>query len=165
MKTITISLLFFVSVASCKNSKQQNHLLTKNIPKKEIIENKDTIIVLNDSLSIYYATYNPSMKLWYNLYIIKNKSRKKLSSDNKYQGVGSELFSSLSPNAKYVVVDAINKDYVFESANDSVLHENYSCNIINLNTAKIIKTMQEDCSGEWNKKNEWISNDGKIIFK
>ncbi|MGQ7854370.1 hypothetical protein ACUN24_08985 [Pedobacter sp. WC2501] len=124
----------------------------------------DTTIILNDTLSLYYGSYNRTMKLWYNLHIINKKKRLKVGKGTGYNGTGSELFAALSPNAKYVVVDAIIKGYVYQTDQDSSLHENYACAIIDINKATIIKQMQQDCDGAWNKKNQWVSSSGKVVF-
>ncbi|SHM94121.1 hypothetical protein SAMN05444360_12256 [Chryseobacterium carnipullorum] len=31
--------------------------------------------------------------------------------------------------------------------------------------AKIVQQMQQDCDGSWNKKNQWVSSGGKVVFK
>ena len=128
-------------------------------------ENRDTVITLNDTLSLYYASYHPQMKLWYNLHIKTSKKLIKIISGNEYKGTGSELFYSLSPNAHYVVVDAIVKDYVYTNDHDSTLYENYACAIIDLKSAAVIKQLQQDCDGSWNKRNQWVSPTGKVVFE
>ncbi|AZA84383.1 hypothetical protein C1637_05945 [Chryseobacterium lactis] len=160
MKQFTTIVLILVICITCGNTvSHRNHDVQNKTVKR------DTIITLNDTLSLYYGSYNNNMKLWYNLYIVKKKKRIKIGKGNEYKGTGSELFSSLSPNANYVVVDAIIKDYVHESDKDSTLHENYTCAIIDLKKAKIVKQMQQDCDGSWNKKNQWVSSGGKVVFK
>ncbi|KMQ64634.1 hypothetical protein ACM46_10310 [Chryseobacterium angstadtii] len=159
MKKITTVLMILMILITCGNvaSSRNHEVQTKT-------EKKDTLIALNNNISLYYASYNNNMKLWYNLYIVNKNKRIKIDKGNKYKGTGSELFSSLSPNANYVVVDAIIKDYVHESDKDSTLHENYTCAIIDVKKAKIVKQMQQDCDGSWNKKNQWVSSGGKVVF-
>lgn len=160
MKQFTTIVMILVICITCGNTFSH-----RNYDVQDKTIKKDTIITLNDTLSLYYGSYNSNMKLWYNLYIIKKKKRVKLDKGSEYKGTGSQLFSSLSPNANYVVVDAIIKDYVYESDKDSTLHENYTCAIIDLKKAKIVKQMQQDCDGSWNKKNQWVSSGGKVVFK
>ncbi|CEJ67996.1 hypothetical protein BN1195_00278 [Chryseobacterium oranimense G311] len=160
MKKITSIVMILIICITCGNTvHRQSHYVQNKTVKK------DTVIALNDTLSLYYASYNSDTKLWYNLYIIKKKKRIKVGKGNEYNGTGSELFSRLSPNANYVVVDALIKDYVHESDKDSTLHENYTCAIIDLKKVKIVKQMQQDCDGSWNKKSQWISAGGKVVFK
>ncbi|WP_139259557.1 hypothetical protein [Chryseobacterium sp. OV279] len=160
MKKITSILMILIICITCGNTmSQRNHDEQQNQTVK-----KDTIIKLNNNISLYYASYNSPMKLWYNLHIIHHKKKIKVGKGSDFKGTGSELFSSLSPNAKYVVVDGIIKEYVHESVKDSTLHENYTCAIIDINKAKIIKQLQQDCDGSWNKKNQWISSGGKVVF-
>ncbi|KXH84966.1 hypothetical protein [Chryseobacterium kwangjuense] len=159
MKKITSILMILVICITCGNTaSHRNHEVQDKTIKK------DTTIVLNDTFSLYYASYNSPMKLWYNLHIINKKKKIKVGKGSEFKGTGSELFSSLSPNANYVVVDAIIKEYVHESDKDSTLHENYTCAIIDLKKAKIIKQMQQDCDGSWNKKSQWVSSGGKVVF-
>lgn len=153
-------LMIFIIFITCGNFVSQKHQYVQTKTVK-----KDTLIALNDTLSLYYASYNSPMKLWYNLHIINKKKKIKVGKGSEFKGAGSELFSRISPNAKYVVVDGIIKEYVHESDKDSTLHENYTCAIIDIKNAKIIKQMQQDCDGSWNKKNQWISSGGKVIFK
>lgn len=152
---LTISVIFM----TCGNSvSHRNHGQNKTAKK-------DTLIPLNDTLALHYASYNSDMKLWYNLSVVKNKKPVKIDQGNEYKGTGSELFASLSPNADYVVVDAIIKGYVHGSDQDSTLHENYTCAIIDLKKAKIIHHIQQDCDGSWNKNNQWVSSEGKVVFE
>ncbi|KAB1231373.1 hypothetical protein [Chryseobacterium viscerum] len=160
MKQFITILMILVICITCGNTvSHRNH----DVQNKKV--KKDTLITLNNTSSLYYASYNSDMKLWYNLYIINKKKKIKVGKGNEYKGTGSELFSRLSPNANYVVVDSIIKDYVYESDKDSTLHENYTCAIIDLKTAKIVKQMQQDCDGSWNKKSQWVSSGGKVVFK
>lgn len=159
MKKTTSILMILVICITCGNTaSHRSHEVQDKTVKK------DTTIVLNDTFSLYYASYNSPMKLWYNLHIINKKKKIKVGKGSEFKGTGSELFSSLSPDANYVVVDAIIKEYVHESDKDSTLHENYTCAIIDLKKAKIIKQMQQDCDGSWNKKSQWASSGGKVVF-
>ncbi|WP_131368656.1 hypothetical protein [Chryseobacterium luteum] len=160
MKKLTSMLMILIIFITCGNVVSQKHHDGQNKTVK-----KDTTVVLNNNLSLYYASYNSPMKLWYNLHIINKKKKIKVGKGTEFKGTGSELFSSLSPNAKYVVVDGIIKEYVHESDKDSTLHENYTCAIIDIKKAKIIKQMQQDCDGSWNKKNQWVSSGGKVVFE
>lgn len=160
MKKLTFMLMILIIFMTCGNVVSQKHHDGQNKTVK-----KDTLIALNDNVSLYYASYNSNMKLWYNLHIINKKKKIKVGKGSKFNGTGSELFSRLSPNAKYVVVDGIIKEYVHESATDSTLHENYTCAIIDLKKAKIVKQLQQDCDGSWDKKNQWVSSGGKVVFK
>ncbi|MDQ1096634.1 MULTISPECIES: hypothetical protein [Chryseobacterium] len=159
MKKSAFIIMILGICITCGNTvSRRNHEVQNTMVKK------DTIVPLNDTVSLYYASYNSNMKLWYNLYIVKKNKRIKVGKGNEYKGSGSELFSRLSPNANYVVVDSVIKDYVHESDTDSTLHENYTCAIIDLKKAKIIRQMQQDCDGSWNKKNQWVSSGGKVVF-
>jgi hypothetical protein len=160
MKKLTYILMILVIFITCGNTvSHRNHYAQNQTVKK------DTTITLNNNLSLYYASYNSPMKLWYNLHIINNKKKIKVGKGTEFKGTGSELFSSLSPNAKYVVVDGIIKEYVHENDKDSTLHENYTCAIIDIKKTKIIKQMQQDCDGSWNKKSQWVSSGGKVVFE
>ena len=162
MKIIFNTTILFLSLM-CLNCKQNNVQKSVDI-KLKFNNKKDTLIRLNDTLSLYYASYNKDLKLWYNLSIVNKNDSVRLIKRSDYFGVGSELFHSLSPNAKYAIVDGIIKGYVQESEKDSILHENYTCAIIDLKKIKIISQIQEDCDGSWNAKNQWVSSNGKVVF-
>lgn len=160
MRTLIFTFLIYTICIACQNNAVSNHRTTE----KTHLGERDTLIPLNKNLSLYFGSYNDEMKLWYNLYIIKNKKKTKLIQGNEYPGFGSELSYSLSPNSQYLVLDGIIKDYVFESEGDSVLHENYKCSIIDLSQVKVVKELQEDCSGSWDENSKWISG-GEVIFE
>jgi hypothetical protein len=91
--------------------------------------------------------------------LYKNKLKIVLGFDeNNY----SETKINISKSKKYFVLDNIIKGYVYMQ-NDSVLHENYTCVIVDIMKAKIVYRMQSDCGGEWNTKNQWIY-DNKVLF-
>ena len=160
MRSITVIFIFFAICIACQNHAMSHH---QTIEKNNFQE-KDTLIPLNKNISLYFGSYNEEMKLWYNLYIVKNQKKIKLIKGNDYPGFGSELFYALSPNSKFLVLDGVIKDYVFESEKDSVLHENFKCSIIDLEKVKTVRELQQDCDGNWNDANQWISG-GKVIFE
>ena len=100
----------------------------------------------------------------YNLYSkprILYKNKLKLISgfdDNNYSGAQINI----SNNKKYFVMDNIIKGYIYTQI-DSVLHENYTCVIIDIKNSKIVYQMQTDCGGKWNTKNQWVY-DNKVLF-
>ncbi len=92
-----------------------------------------------------------------------------LNGRKKYtiKGYGNMNYSDgeivgISPNHRYIVLDHISKGYV-EDGIQKRLYENYLCVIIDVSQKAVVMNMQSDCSGEWNKNNQWINN-GKIIF-
>jgi hypothetical protein len=116
---------------------------------------------VNKDYSIVFLKYNKAFKLYASPRILwQNKliKIKNFDEDNF-----SDVKINIAPNKKYIVMDNIIKGYV-HTEKDSVLHENYTCVILDVKKAKIIMSMQTDCGGEWNKKNEW-GNNGKLLFK
>ena len=126
------------------------------------VSREDTLIKLSKTHGILYLKYDKELGLWYEPCIIDFKNNDTLKIKNFSYENGSELHFRLSPNKKYVVIDNIIKGYV-EIEDDEELYENYMCAILDIINANTVMTMQEDCGGEWNGKNEWISG-GKVIF-
>lgn len=160
MKTQISILLIILNFISCKS----NNTIQQHITKNQFTTQRDTLIDLKQNLSLYFGSYHEETKLWYNPYIVKNQKKIKLSIGTDYSGYGSELNYSLSPNSRYLVLDGIIKEYVYENEKDSVLHENYTCSIIDIEKVKSVKQMQEDCGGKWNDKNQWVVGE-KVIFE
>jgi hypothetical protein len=116
---------------------------------------------VNKDYSIVFLKYDKTYKLYASPRVLwQNKliKIKDFDEDNF-----SDISFNIAPNKKYVVMDNIIKGYV-QTEKDSVLHENYTCIILDVKKAKIVMSMQTDCGGNWNKKNEW-ENDGKLLFK
>lgn len=115
---------------------------------------------ISNDCELVFLKYNKD----YNLYskpriLYKNKLKKVLGFDDiNYSGAKINI----SKNKKYFVLDNIIKGYVYIQ-NDSVLHENYNCVIIDIKNSKIVYRMQTDCGGAWNAKNQWIY-DNKVLF-
>ena len=115
---------------------------------------------INKEYSIVFLKFNKTFKLYSSPRILwQNKLIKiKDFDDNNFSGGKIQI----APNKKYVVMDNIIKGFI-QKEKDSILHENYTCVLINVNKAKIITSMQTDCGGKWNTKSGW-ENDGKLIF-
>ncbi|WP_143059190.1 hypothetical protein [Chitinophaga arvensicola] len=64
----------------------------------------------------------------------------------------------VSPDGSYLAMDHIIMGYVYRSEKDSVYHENYSCVIVDLKKAAVIRYLQSDCDGAWDENRKWISN-------
>ncbi len=115
---------------------------------------------INDDYSIAFTKYNKRYKLYSNPVII---CKKEYFIIEQYE---EQSFSSksiqLSPNKQYVVLDHISKGVVFDGEVEKPV-ENYHCVIVDIKHYKVVKHLQSDCDGSWNKKNEWISNN-QIIF-
>lgn len=127
--------------------------------KKEVIKYAHSQKISSD-YELVFLKYNKD----YNLYskpriIYKNKLKIIIGfDDNNFSGAKINI----SKNRKYFVLDNIIKGYVYVQ-NDSILHENYNCVIIDVKNSKIVYRMQTDCGGLWNKKNQWVHNN-EILF-
>src|SRR5690606_3472338 len=118
MKSRLIIFTILLQFISC-NSQEKNELLNDS----DALKHKT--IELTNKFSLYFEKYNNELELWYNPYLIKGKDTIRIegySYDN-----GSELQINISPNKNYIVLDNIIKGYVYESEQDSILHENYGC--------------------------------------
>ncbi len=125
-------------------------------------KSKTLFIPVNKTYKIGFYKYDKKFQLYQNPFILKGKKKYKIigyDTNNSYSG--GEILS-ISPNKKYIILDNISKGYVDDGTNKT-LYENYSCVIIDLYNKKVLLEMQDDCGGNWNKENEWISNE-KLIF-
>jgi hypothetical protein len=116
---------------------------------------------IDNYYSIVFLKFNKAFNLYSSPRILWQKKLIKIK--NFDEDNFSDVKINIAPNKKYIVMDNIIKGYV-QTEKDSILHENYTCVILDVKKAKIIMSMQTDCGGEWNKKNEW-ENDGKLLFK
>jgi hypothetical protein len=76
---------------------------------------------------------------------------------------GSELSIRKSPNSNFFVLDNIIKDYIEDGNGNRILHENYTCAIINVKEEKVEQYLESECDGLWSSQNEWISG-GSVVF-
>lgn len=147
-----IKKLFFLTICSLLS----NLLFSQ---KKDV-----TKYVLSQRISsdyeLVFLKYNKDYNLYSNPRILyKGKLKTVLGFDeNNYSGAKINI----SKNKKYFVLDNIIKGYAYVQ-NDSVLHENYNCVIIDIKKSKIVYRMQSDCGGKWNKKNQWVYKN-EILF-
>jgi hypothetical protein len=116
---------------------------------------------VNKDYSIVFLKFNKAFKLYSSPRILQQNRLIKIKDFDEDNF--SDISFNIAPNKKYVVMDNIIKGYV-QTEKDSVLHENYTCVILDVKKATIVMSMQTDCGGNWNKKNEW-ENDGKLLFK
>jgi hypothetical protein len=131
------------------------HAQKKQSPKYAFCQKVDK------DYSIVFLKYNKAFKLYASPRILWQNKLMKIK--NFDEDNFSDVKINIAPNKKYIVMDNIIKGYV-QTEKDSLLYENYTCVILDVKKAKIIMSMQTDCGGEWNKKNEW-ENDGKLLFK
>ncbi|WP_299253242.1 hypothetical protein [uncultured Cytophaga sp.] len=173
---LLIKLIFVFNLLSCQNYSNQDVkiVLSNNEPK--VVDKIKTATELNKPKNIFidstkiisfklfkiiFLEYNNEFKMWYYPKLIINNDTlqiKDLPIEN-----GSELSIDKSPNGKYFVLDNIIKGYVEDDNGNKILHENYTCVIINVKEAKVEQFLQSECDGVWNERNEWISSDN-VIF-
>ena len=157
-----ILLLFILALSfSCKNTNKQQVAAYKIVSEIES-KTKDTIISLTENTFFHFTkrTHFKDGTIGYqNRYIITEKGDTLTKLTTNY----SELLIKLSPNKDYLITDDIIRGYVYTSETDSILHENYLCQLINIKTGNLVDTFQSGCGGEWNADNQWVSGDD-IIF-
>lgn len=131
-------------------------------PQKSVIQSKDTVVNVSERFAILYKKYDKDFKLWYNPYIIRLKERDTVKiAEFSYEN-GGELDLRISPSKRFVVLDNIIKGYV-EDGDKKILHENYLCDIIDLEQSIVVGSMQTHCGGEWDEDDRWVDG-GEIIF-
>ncbi|MCP9610878.1 hypothetical protein [Coprobacter tertius] len=132
-------------------------------PRQSKIESKDTVVNVSEHFAILYRKYDNDFKLWYNPYIIRLKENDTVKIAGFSYENGGELDLRISPSKRFVVLDNIIKGYV-EDGVEKILHENYLCDIIDLEQSTVVVgSMQTHCGGEWDEDDRWVDG-GKIIF-
>ena len=105
--------------------------------------------------------YDTAFGLWYNSRILyKGDTLKIKGYDTKR--FGSYLQFARSSNGRYVIMDMIDAGYA-ETGTEKFKHQVYYCVIIDLKRRCVLKTMQSDCDGDWNIRNQWVAH-GEVIF-
>lgn len=155
-------LLILPILFSCKQNETKNKTIGNEITtENSISKRKDTIILITQSVSLYFGNYDKVQNLWKNPKLIRNK-KDTLDIQNWDNTWGSELSIKSSYDKKFMILDAIIKDEV-EDDDKTQAYENYTCQLIDISNSSVIDSFQENCDGEWNKDNEWVSNN-EIIF-
>ncbi|REC60063.1 hypothetical protein DRF65_23015 [Chryseobacterium pennae] len=123
---------------------------------------KRLLIPISRSYQLGYNTYDNEFQMYQNPFILSDGKKYKI------EGYGSMNYSEgkllgISPNNRYIVLDHISKGYV-EDGESKRLYENYLCVIVYLPGKKVVMYMQSDCGGEWNRNNQWVSSNGRVVF-
>lgn len=116
---------------------------------------------ISNEYTLVFLKYNKAENLYSEPKIVY-KGKVNTIADFDLQNYSSKKIN-ISKNKKYMVIDNIIKGYV-QTQKDSVLHENYTCVIVDVKKFKVVLEMQSDCGGSWNCKNQWV-NDGNVLFK
>lgn len=119
------------------------------------------IIPISQSYQLGFKTYDKEFEMYRNPFILNAGKKYEIKGyDSMNYSEGGIL--GISPNNRYIVLDHISKGYV-EDGISKRLYENYLCVIVDVPKKKVVMHMQSDCSGEWNKNNQWISGN-KVVF-
>lgn len=157
-------LLLILPILLCCKQQDKNTVKTNdnNITTKKLVsKRRDTIILITKNLSLYFGNYDKMQNLWKNPKLIRN-NKDTLYIQNWDENWGSELIIKTSYNKKFMILDAIIKDVV-EDDDKTQLYENYTCQLIDVLNSFVIDSFQGNCDGEWNKDNEWVSNN-EVMF-
>jgi hypothetical protein len=153
---LLVSLIFF---AACKKPSEKIEKITMKAvgqPKNEFVKK----IILSGNTTLAFAKKDTIFDLYYEpFFIVNNKHYSLEGFNNKNRSNGDIL--GVSPNGNYFVMDYLTVDYVNRNG-ENILHENYFCVVIDIQSKQILHQMQSDCGGEWNRKNQWISA-GKVV--
>lgn len=171
-KKLFVAFLLIGSFLSCESKLEKQIILKRDdVSKGERTINtfSKTIDNLTDSIKVVhykefqllFTQFNKEFNLWYSPKLIINSDTlliEGLANEN-----GSELSIKKSPNSDFFIMDNIIKGYVEDENGAQILHENFTCVIVNVKEAKIVQSLQSECDGSWNSHNEWIFED-IIIF-
>ncbi len=156
MKNI-ILLCTLICLINCKKSNAQQTDVNKVVNKHINKENQKNVTI-NENVKLIFT--DKVQNYWKKPKLIINKDTLSIKGwDDEW---GSELDIKISPNKKYIIVDAIITDMP-SSENELNTSENYTCQLISIYKSEILDSFQTACDGEWNDNNEWTSN-GEIIF-
>lgn len=144
-KVLIIAMFLFSIVSFAQKKKEMQYVYSQKI---------------SNEYTLVFSKYNKAENLYSEPKIIY-KGKANLIADFNLENYTSKKIN-VSKNKKFVVMDNIIKGYV-QTENDSVLHENYTCVIVDLKKMKVVFEMQSDCGGSWSCKNQWV-NDGKVLF-
>ena len=158
MKMTILFLCACCLLICCNNSGRQQ----KSVDDDASASSRDTLIALSAGWAIHFSEYDEKLELWYEPRLVDLNKKdtiriKELSYEN-----GSELFIKVSPDSNFFVLDNIIKGYL-ETDEDTILHENYTCVIIDIKNAIAVWGMQTDCSGEWDNESNWVSGDETVF--
>ena len=160
MKKIVIILSVFALIASGCGHATKKQTTNEN----SSVCQQDTLIELSETHGILFLRYDKEMELWYEPHIVNLNKKDTLKINGYYNENGSypdEI--DLSPNLKYMVLHHLFGEGYVEMDDGQKLYQNWKCSIIDIENAKVVETMQSDCSGKWDKNNNWVSGD-EIIF-
>ena len=115
---------------------------------------------ISPQLDFGFERYSKEWSLYYQPILVKaGKELKVIGFDLDN---GSEGDIKVSPNKRYLETSYIIKGYI-EEAGKKILHENYMCVIIDLRKSKVVEQFQSGCDGDWNERNQWVS-EMRILF-
>lgn len=169
-RKLFLVLLLIGSFLSCESESQIVSESDKIIKAPQGIETTNEVADLFiDSIKtikykefeLIFTRFNKDFNLWYLPRLIVDTDTlliEGLSNEN-----GSELSISKSPNENFFVLDNIIKGYVEDDSGNKSLYENYTCVLVNVKEAKVEQSLQSECDGSWNSKNEWVCG-GYIVF-
>lgn len=115
---------------------------------------------ISGNYRLVFLEKNPKTHLYSHPRLLLDGRMKKIKGYSEFNFADEKV--QVSANKRYLVMDHIIQGYVHDGT-DSTWHENYTCVIVDTRKQQVVHTMQSDCSGEWNNKNQWISAD-KVIF-
>jgi hypothetical protein len=155
---VTFSLILLVN---CESSTKKVAVITVETVKKPNFELAKTVQI-SENVQLAFAKRDTIFDLYYEpFFIINNKNYPLADFDNMNRSSGDIL--GISPSGNYFVMDYLTIGYVDKNG-ENILHENYFCVVIDIQSKRILEQMQSDCDGEWNKQNQWVSG-GKAVIR
>jgi hypothetical protein len=115
---------------------------------------RDTLITLSADWAIHFSRFDEEIGLWYEPRLVDLNKRDTITIEGLHYENGSELFIKISPNSDFFVLDNIFSGYEMD---DNSLHESYGCLVIDIKNANTPYYMTNDCDGEWDSENNWVS--------
>lgn len=115
--------------------------------------------VVSDDLSIGYGGYNEEFDAYYNPYLIS------IADTLPMDGFGENFVSlfEVSPNERYLYMESISMGWVYNSDEDSILHDRWECVLYGIEERGIVFTGRFDCGDHWNEHQLWMDGE-RIVF-
>ena len=145
---------------SCQIDHNDVPHITKEATESSTIQFVKTLQITSNK-QLAFAQKDTLTNLYQSPYIIINDK------PHAIQGFHSDYRSyaesvALSPSNRYLIMDYIGVDEVDKRVGEDA-RKTYSCVVIDLFQKRIIREIMDDCDGEWNTQEQWVSN-GKIIL-
>jgi len=114
---------------------------------------------VNDTLNIGYGAYNAEFDGYFHPYLLAP------SDTIAMEGFDENLVNlfEVSPNGKYLFLESISIGWVYESEEDSILHDRWEGVMFGLEEREVVFTCHYNCGNSWNEHQFWMDGN-RVVF-